>query len=47
MPDAEACSRDLPKAELHVLESGHFLLERQHQAVAALIDAFLVANKTG
>ncbi len=42
VPGAEAYLRDLPEAELHVLDGGHFLLEEQHAAVAVLIDRFLV-----
>jgi pimeloyl-ACP methyl ester carboxylesterase len=45
VPGAEAYLRDIPKAQLHVLEGGHFLLEEQHQAVARLIKQFLVGNQ--
>lgn len=41
VPGAEAYIRDLKKAELHLLEGGHFLLEEQHAAVTVLIDDFL------
>jgi len=33
--------RDLPKAELHLLDTGHFALEDTHYQIAALIDEFL------
>jgi len=33
--------RDLPKAELHLLDSGHFALEDKHDLIAALMDEFL------
>ena len=33
--------RDLPNAELHLLDTGHFALEEDHEVVAGLIDAFL------
>lgn len=36
--------RDLPNAELHLLETGHFALEEDHQLVAELIDAFLTKH---
>jgi pimeloyl-ACP methyl ester carboxylesterase len=41
---AQAFMRDLPNAELHLLDTGHFALEEDHQAVARLIDAFLSKN---
>ncbi len=43
---AEAYRRDLPAAEVHVLEGGHFLLEQQHRAGAGLIESFLAAHQT-
>jgi pimeloyl-ACP methyl ester carboxylesterase len=46
VPGAEAYLRDLPQAELHVLDGGHFLLEGQHRAVAVLIDQFLAQHLT-
>ena len=45
VPGAEAYLRDLPEAELYVLEGGHFLLEGQHRAVAGLIDQFLTRHQ--
>lgn len=33
--------RDLPKAELHLLDTGHFALEDRHHLIAVLIDEFL------
>lgn len=38
---AEAYRRDLPAAELHVLEGGHFVIEEHAPTVAALIADFL------
>lgn len=38
---AEAYLRDLPKAELHLLDTGHFALEEYHTEIAGYIDAFL------
>ncbi|MFI5757286.1 alpha/beta fold hydrolase [Streptomyces sp. NPDC051569] len=41
-PDgARAFRRDLPDAEVHLLDGGHFLLESELTAVAALMNAFL------
>jgi pimeloyl-ACP methyl ester carboxylesterase len=38
---AEAYRRDLPDAELHVLDAGHFALETHGRQIAALIREFL------
>lgn len=38
---AEAFHRDLPEAEVHFLEAGHFTLETEAEAVAVLICVFL------
>jgi pimeloyl-ACP methyl ester carboxylesterase len=38
---ARAYLRDLPDAELHLLDTGHFALEDQGEAIAALIRDFL------
>ncbi|MCC3159769.1 alpha/beta hydrolase [Hymenobacter sp. 15J16-1T3B] len=37
--------RDLPRAELHLLDAGHFALEEEHAHVAELIDAFLQKHR--
>jgi surfactin synthase thioesterase subunit len=47
VPGAGAYLRDLPEAELHVLDGGHFLLETQHREGAGLIDRFLVKQQIG
>ena len=38
---AEAFRRDLPDAEIHLLDTGHFALETHHDEIAALIRGFL------
>jgi pimeloyl-ACP methyl ester carboxylesterase len=38
---ALAYRRDLPDAEIHLLDAGHFVLETHHQEVAALMRDFL------
>ena len=38
---AEAYRRDLPDAEVHLLDTGHFALETHHREVAALMRDFL------
>jgi pimeloyl-ACP methyl ester carboxylesterase len=45
---AKAFQRDLPKAELHLLEGGHFALEEHSQPIAEHITRFLnVAERKG
>jgi pimeloyl-ACP methyl ester carboxylesterase len=39
---AKAYLRDLPQAELHLLDGGHFALEEYHYEIADLIHRFLV-----
>jgi pimeloyl-ACP methyl ester carboxylesterase len=38
---AEAYRQDLPKAEIHLLDAGHFALETHHDVIAAYIHEFL------
>lgn len=40
-PGAEAYRRDLPDAEVHFLDTGHFALETHHLEIAALMRDFL------
>jgi pimeloyl-ACP methyl ester carboxylesterase len=40
-PGAEAFKRDLPDAEIHLLDTGHFALETHGNEMAALIKNFL------
>jgi pimeloyl-ACP methyl ester carboxylesterase len=42
-PGAEAFKRDLPKAEVHFVDAGHFALETHHDEIAARMRAFLAA----
>jgi surfactin synthase thioesterase subunit len=42
---AEAYRRDVPKAEVHLFEGGHFLLEEHAEAVATLIRKFFGAER--
>lgn len=39
--EAKAYQRDLPKAEIHVLDAGHFALDEKPDEIASLIDGFL------
>ena len=40
-PGAEAFKRDLPNAEVHFFDTGHFALETHHEQIAATIQDFL------
>src|SRR6185436_3318809 len=40
-PGAEAYKRDIPDAEVHFLDTGHFALETHHEAIASRIREFL------
>jgi pimeloyl-ACP methyl ester carboxylesterase len=40
-PGAEAYKRDLPKAEIHFVDTGHFALETHHAEIAGLMREFL------
>ena len=40
-PGAEAYKRDLPDAEVHLLDAGHFALETHANEIASLIRDFL------
>jgi pimeloyl-ACP methyl ester carboxylesterase len=49
MPEqsARAYLRDIPDADLHLLDGGHWLLETHLDEVAALSRSFLVATGSG
>ena len=42
LPEAEAYKREIPGAEVHVLEAGHFALDEAVDQVAAFMRIFLV-----
>lgn len=42
---AEAYQRDLPGAEIHLLDAGHFALDEKNDEIATLILAFLAKQK--
>ncbi|KAL4867986.1 hypothetical protein BDV12DRAFT_186269 [Aspergillus spectabilis] len=44
-PGAEAFKRDLPKAEVHLLDAGHFAVETETEEIGRLILEFLGKNK--
>ena len=41
LPEAQAYKRDLPNAEVHILEAGHFALDEKVDEAATLIRTFL------
>ena len=41
---AEAFLKDVPQAELHLLDTGHFALEEDAAEIAQIIRAFLAKN---
>jgi pimeloyl-ACP methyl ester carboxylesterase len=43
-PGAEAFERDLPDAEIHLLDAGHFALDEKNDEIACLILAFLAKH---
>ncbi len=45
VPGAQAFLRDLPEAELHLIEGGHFLLEEHSELVADKIISFLAKGQ--
>ena len=45
-PGAEAFKRDLPDAEIHFLDTGHFALETHGSEIAALVKNFLAKFRT-
>ena len=46
-PGAHAYLRDLPHAQVHIFETGHFALEEEAPRMAPLIDEFLASLATG
>jgi hypothetical protein len=42
-PGAEAFKADLPKAQIHFFETGHFVLETHFKEIGAKIDEFLAS----
>ncbi|MGH8082879.1 MAG: alpha/beta fold hydrolase [Lysobacter sp.] len=44
-PGAEAFKRDLPEAEIHFLDTGHFALETHHAQIAVLMREFLAKHE--
>ena len=47
LTEPEAYRKDVPKAEVHVLEAGHFALDVAADEIAAIIRAFLQGASGG
>src|SRR6202140_952777 len=45
LSEPEAYRRDVPKAEVHVLDAGHFALDTKADEIAALVGQFMKAQK--
>ena len=43
--EPEAYRRDVPNAEIHVLDAGHFALDTKADEIAALIREFMKTQK--
>jgi hypothetical protein len=46
LSEPEAYRRDVPTAEVHVLDAGHFALDTAADEIAALARSFLVSAET-
>jgi pimeloyl-ACP methyl ester carboxylesterase len=47
LSEPEAYRRDVPNAEVHVLDAGHFALDTAADEIAALVRGFLAQAATG
>jgi pimeloyl-ACP methyl ester carboxylesterase len=45
LSEPEAYRRDVPKAEVHVLDAGHFALDTKADEIAGLVGQFMQAQK--
>jgi pimeloyl-ACP methyl ester carboxylesterase len=45
LSEPEAYRRDVPNAEVHILDAGHFALDTKADEIAALVDGFMKAQK--
>jgi hypothetical protein len=41
---AHAYAQDVPKAQVHVLDAGHFALDRAAPEIIALVEQFMSGN---
>ena len=45
LSEPEAYRRDVPKAEVHVLDAGHFALDTAADEIAALVQGFVGSSR--
>jgi pimeloyl-ACP methyl ester carboxylesterase len=45
LSEPEAYRRDVPNAEVHVLDAGHFALDTKADQIAALVGQFMKVQK--
>jgi pimeloyl-ACP methyl ester carboxylesterase len=45
LSEPEAYRRDVPNAEVHVLDAGHFALDTKADEIAALVGQFMETQK--
>ena len=45
LSEPEAYRRDVPNAEVHVLDAGHFALDTKADEIAALVGQFMKTQK--
>ena len=45
LSEPEAYRRDVPNAEVHVLDAGHFALDTKADEIATLVGQFMKAQK--
>ena len=45
LSEPEAYRRDVPDAEVHVLDAGHFALDTKADEITVLVDQFMKAQK--
>jgi pimeloyl-ACP methyl ester carboxylesterase len=45
--EPEACRRDVPNAQVHILDGGHFALDTAADEIAALVRGFAGSSSRG
>jgi hypothetical protein len=43
--EPESCRKDVPKAQVHILEAGHFALDTAADEIAMLVHEFMKTQK--
>ena len=47
LSEPEAYRRDVPKAEVHIVDGGHFALDTAADEIAALVQGFVGSSRQG